>query len=54
MHNETDILSSVIKIASENAGITIEALTAKNEISERYICRIENEQKNQALTCYSS
>lgn len=45
MHNETDILSSVIKSARENADITIEALAAKINISERYIYRIENEQK---------
>lgn len=45
MHNNTDILSSVIKSARENAGMTIEALAAKIEISERYLYRIENEQK---------
>ena len=45
MHNNTDILSSVIKSARENADITIEALAAKIDISERYIYRIENEQK---------
>lgn len=45
MHNETDILSSVIKSARENADITIEALAAKIGVSERYIYRIENEQK---------
>lgn len=45
MHNDTDILSGVIKSARENAGITIEALAAKIDISERYIYRIENEQK---------
>ena len=45
MHNDTDILSSVIKSARENADITIEALAAKIDISERYIYRIENEQK---------
>ena len=45
MHNDTDILSSVIKSARENADITIEALAAKIGISERYIYRIENEQK---------
>ena len=45
MHNDTDILSSVIKSARENADITIEALAAKIGISERYEYRIENEQK---------
>jgi DNA-binding XRE family transcriptional regulator len=45
VHNDTDILSSVIKSARENADITIEALAAKIDISERYIYRIENEQK---------
>ncbi|MEG0900450.1 MAG: helix-turn-helix transcriptional regulator [Oscillospiraceae bacterium] len=38
-------MSSVIKSARENADITIEALAAKIDISERYIYRIENEQK---------
>lgn len=45
MHNETDILSSVIKSAREKADITVEALAAKIDVSERYIYRIENEQK---------
>ncbi len=45
MYNDTDILSSVIKSARENADITIEALAAKIGISERYVYRIENEQK---------
>ena len=45
MHNDTDILSNVIKSARENADITIEALATKVDISERYIYRIENEQK---------
>lgn len=45
MHNDTDILSSVIKSARENTDITIEALAAKIDISKRYIYRIENEQK---------
>lgn len=45
MHNDTDILSGVIKSAREKAAITIEALAAKIEISERYLYRIENEQK---------
>lgn len=53
MHINTDILSSVIKSARENADITIEALAAKIDISERYIYRIENEQKNQALMFYT-
>lgn len=45
MHSDTDILSSVIKTARGNADITIEALAAKIDVSERYIYRIENEQK---------
>ena len=45
MHSNTDILSSIVKSARENADITIEALAAKIGISERYVYRIENEQK---------
>lgn len=45
MHSDTDILSSVIKTARGNADITIEALAAKIDVSERYIYRIEIEQK---------
>ena len=45
MHNQPDTLSSVIKTARENAGITIEALAEKAGITERYLYRIENEGK---------
>lgn len=45
MHDESDILSSVIKSARENADITIEALADKIGITERYLYRIENEHK---------
>lgn len=45
MHNDTDIFGSVVKSARENAGIAVEALAAKIDVSERYIYRIENEQK---------
>lgn len=45
MHNHPDMLSSVIKTAREKAGITIEVLAEKAGITERYLYRIENEDK---------
>lgn len=45
MHNQPDILGNVIKSAREKAGITVEALTEKIGITERYLYRIENEGK---------
>lgn len=40
-----DVLSSVIKNARHRSGLTVEALAEKTGISERYIYRIENEEK---------
>lgn len=40
-----DVLSSVIKSARQRSGLTVEALAEKTGISERYIYRIENEEK---------
>ena len=37
------MLGHIIKAARENAGITIEALANKVDITERYLYRIENE-----------
>ncbi|MEG0751068.1 MAG: helix-turn-helix transcriptional regulator [Oscillospiraceae bacterium] len=45
MHNEPETLGGIIKTARQNAGITMEALAAKAEITERYLYRIENEGK---------
>lgn len=45
VHNEPDVLSSVIKSARQRSGLTVEALSEKTGISERYIYRIENEEK---------
>ncbi len=45
MHNQPNTLSMVIKTAREKAGITIEALAEKADITERYLYRIENEGK---------
>jgi len=38
-------LGSIIKTAREKAGITIEALANKVDVTERYLYRIENENK---------
>ncbi|MEG1798535.1 MAG: helix-turn-helix transcriptional regulator [Clostridium sp.] len=45
MHNNTDILSSALKAARQKADITMEALADKIGITERYLYRIENENK---------
>lgn len=54
MHNKPETLGYIIKAARENAGITIEALANKVDITERYLYRIENEGKNQVLMSYIS
>ena len=45
MHNKPETLGHIIKTAHENAGITIEALANKVDITERYLYWIENESK---------
>lgn len=45
MHKQHDILGNIIKHTRENSGITIEALSDKVGITERYLYRIENEGK---------
>ena len=45
MHNNTDTLSSVIKSARTHSGLTMEVLAEKVNITERYLYRIENENK---------
>lgn len=45
MHNNPESLGVIIKIAREKSGITIEALSEKVGITERYLYRIENEDK---------
>ena len=45
MHNKPEILGCIIKAARQNAGITIEALANRVDITERYLYRIENEGK---------
>lgn len=45
MHNQPEMLGSILKAAREKADITIEALAEKAGITERYLYRIENEGK---------
>ena len=45
VQNTPDVLSSVIKSARQRSGLTVEALAERTGISERYIYRIENEEK---------
>ena len=49
MHNRPETLGCIIKAARESAGITIEALANKVDITERYLYRIENEGKKPSL-----
>ena len=45
MRENPNTLGSIIKTAREKAGITIEALANKVDVTERYLYRIENENK---------
>lgn len=45
MHNIPESPGHIIKSARERAGITIEDLASRADISERYLYRIENEGK---------
>lgn len=45
MHTIPDTLGSVIKAARQKSDMTMEALAARVDISERYLYRIENEGK---------
>lgn len=45
MHSKPETLGCIIKTSRENAGITIEALANKVNITEQYLYRIENEGK---------
>ena len=45
MQNKPETLGSIIKVAREKSGFTIEALADKVGITERYLYRIENEGK---------
>ena len=45
MRKTPETLGDIIKVAREKAGITIEALAEKLDITERYLYRIENEGK---------
>lgn len=45
MHNEHDNLSKIIKNARQQSDFTIEELASKIGVTERYLYRIENENK---------
>ena len=45
MHKKPEGLGNIIKAAREKSGITIENLAYKVGITERYLYRIENEEK---------
>ena len=45
MHNQPETLGSILKTVREKAGITIEALAERAEVTERCLYRIENEGK---------
>lgn len=45
MHKQHEKLGEIIKVARENSKMTVEELTERIGISERYLYRIENEGK---------
>ena len=45
MQKRLETLGEIIKTARDKSGLTVEELTARVEISERYLYRIENEGK---------
>ena len=45
MHNTPEILGDIIKAARQRSGITMEELAYKVGVTERYLYRIENENK---------
>ena len=45
MQKRPEMLGEIIKTARDKSGLTVEELTARVEISERYLYRIENEGK---------
>lgn len=45
MQKRPETLGEIIKTARDKSGLTVEELTARVEISERYLYRIENEGK---------
>ena len=45
MHNQPETLSVILKLAREKADITVETLADRVGITERYLYRIENEDK---------
>ncbi len=52
MHNQPDILGTVIHSMREKAGITVEELAERVGVTPRYIYRIENEGKNPVMMYY--
>ena len=45
VHTKAETLGDVIKAARQKSGLTIEELANRLDISERYLYRIENEDK---------
>ena len=52
MHSKPETLGCIIKAARESAGITIEALANKVDITERYLYRNENEGKKPSFDVF--
>ena len=49
MQKQPETLGEIIKVAREKSDLTVEELTTRIGISERYLYRIENEGKVQNL-----
>ena len=45
VHTEAETLGDIIKAARQKSGLTIEELANRLDITERYLCRIENQGK---------
>ena len=54
MHNKPETLGCIIKTARENAGITIEALANKADITEHTYIGLKTRAKSQAMMFYIS
>ena len=45
VHSEAEIFGAVLKVARQEAGLTVEALAERIGVTERYIYRLENNGK---------
>ena len=53
MQNTPEILGDIIKAARQRSGITMEELAYKVGVTERYLYRIENENKKPSVSSFN-